>query len=109
MIYNGTNMGEVRKEIPEEIKDEFDSINEILVSNYNHMLMELENIFQATVDLSNKELAFYMRDNKLHPVSKLLFHYRKISHDSPLYNTKVDKEILKIIKPKNNYLEGLHN
>lgn len=109
MIYTGTDMGEVRKEIPEEIKDEFDNINEILVSNYNHMLMELENLFQETVNLSNKELAFYMRDNKLHPVNKLLFHYRKIGHDLPLYGTKVDKEILKMIKPINNYLEGFCN
>jgi len=114
-ILNGDNLEEVKKELPEEMEIDFESIALILQDKLKIFIKEVELLYKNTKSMTDKELGLYMRDHpeafmggQFNAAKKYIFLMRK----GKFYESLEDlqslsrRKIFNVFKPKSNVLEG---
>lgn len=114
-ILNGDNLEEVKKELPEEMENDFDTIIDTLYGKLNAFVKEVEAIHEKTKSMTDKELGLYikkdpddLRDREFKETLKYIFMMRKNKFYEALkdYESLGRRKIFKVFRPKGNVLDG---
>lgn len=104
MLLAGDNIFEIRKELPEEFWVDFDAITEIFNDQYSALVNHIENMYQDTLCLSDKELGLSLKFyDKM--TSKFLFPRRKLGEEWPTKG-KTRRAVFQTFRPNGNVIEG---
>ncbi len=107
---NGDNLDFIRKEIPEEFWEDFDTIRGLLTDKLDTILSEIKEVHNKTKHLVDKDVGLML--NTFTPcVKTLIFPFRKLNGDMIAIagDKRFIETIYRIIRPNGNSLEGYHN
>lgn len=102
MLFSPEQMTRMKKELPEELWMDFDSINLILENNLSKIVRQVEEEFLLTKDKSDKEIGLNLK-NLPEPVRSLIFPRRK---QGPLLEGSARRAIFSMVRPSGNNLNG---
>jgi RNA ligase len=114
-MVNGDDLEGIKKDLPEEMEKDFDTIRAIFNAKLEAFIKEVESLCERTKSMSDKELGIYMQQglvafgNTVFKDSfKFIFHMRKNKfyeslNDVPSYGRR---RIFAAFRPKANILEG---
>jgi len=114
-ILSGDDLKEVKKELPEEMEADFDTISSLIYDRLKIFVEEVETIHNNTKSMTNKELGLYMRDHpeafeggKFEESKKYIFLMRNEKFYESLrdYDSLSRRKIFNIFRPKANILSG---
>jgi RNA ligase len=114
------DLNKIREDLPEEYKNEFDIIRKILEAQFNKLYNEIENFYQDTIDLDDKDIALKFQSQNQYAsvptyLKRTIFACRKHNwlkrvHEKPV-GEKIEshprvKFFRKYMRPTGNILEG---
>ncbi len=114
-ILNGDNLNEIKKELPEEMENDFNTIVEIIYGKLDTFLKEVESLHIKTKLMSDKELGIYMQGDPIDLKDRIF--KETLRYVFPMRNNKfyesfndiksiVRRKIFNAFKPKANVLDG---
>lgn len=115
LLLNGDDLDGVRKELPEELEKDFDTIVWILSQKLESFVFEVEMMYDDTEHMSDKELGIYLAqrprpfDKRYFEQSiKYIFLMRKKKFYSALddFSSLPRRKIFAAFRPKANVLQG---
>ncbi|MCD6436056.1 MAG: hypothetical protein J7L15_06670 [Clostridiales bacterium] len=117
LLLNKENTIQVKNDLPEELRKDFNSIVSILEFQLKDFMDEIEDIYEKTKHMDNKELGLKIRDHKQTGYFKnvktkdainFLFSRRKDTFFETFENIEsfMRRMIFKVVKPSANKLEG---
>ena len=114
-ILNGDDLEEVKKELPEEMENDFNNIIEIINNKLKLFIKEVEFFYNKTKSMTDKELGIYLQSNpddfKDRKFKESLIYIYPMRQNK-FYNNLEDfgsvnrRKIFKTFRPKSNILEG---
>ena len=114
-ILNGDDLREIKKELPEEMEKDFDTITFIIHEKLKVFVKEVESLYEKTKHMDDKKLGLYMQSSpkdfenlKFKEAARYIFLLRKNKFYESLddFKSMVRRKIFKVFKPKANVLEG---
>ena len=109
MMLNGDNMDVVAKQLPEELRKDFDNISEILTSIMVSAVKSIEEGYLATKHLTDKEVGLMLDDSKLNKIQRqFLFACRKKNFfaEWQIGGSRLRRNLFNNFRPCQNRLEG---
>jgi len=115
-MVEGEDLEDVRKELPEEMENDFDTILSIYDQNLRDFIQEVNTLYEESKIFSDdKELAFDMEKNpekyeteKFEESKNYIFMMRKCKFHAALreYGSFTRRRVFKAFRPKSNVLDG---
>lgn len=114
-ILLGEDLSEIKRELPEEMERDFDTIVSILTNKLAEFVAEVEALHKKTEHMTDKELGLYLRtkpveldDRKFKTSIGYIFPLRKGKfYDSlSVFDSMFRNQVFKTFKPKRNILPG---
>jgi RNA ligase len=110
-MINGDNMNNIRLQLPEELRTDFDNIVNILNNKFEAIIKELSIAYEATKHLSDKDLGLAIKSGSLGhstTITHMLFPCRKMELLAEAYKggSKMRKKVFNAFYPKGNKLDG---
>jgi len=110
-LMNGDDIKEIRKQLPEELRKDFDNITTILQDKFDIFIGKIEKEHEKTKDLSDKELGLLLKSLKGEideTIRSTLFLVRKkdLLVESKVGGSSMRKRVFNMFKPKANKLAG---
>lgn len=107
MLRANDNMTEVAKEIPEEFRDDFNTIMIILQNQVMAIVMKLMQIHKITAEWTDKELG--LAENVDQTTKGLLFSLRKSGEPVGIQaGSRAWNQVFEMVRPTGNVLEGYY-
>jgi len=110
-MINGDNLTAIEKDLPEEMRKDFNAIADILQEKFEDIVYKLTKAHDETKHLSDKELGLMLKHEPIgedRVIRTMLFLVRKknLLNDVMRPKSKGRKQIFKLFKPKGNHLKG---
>lgn len=110
-MVNGDNLKNFRKELPEELRKDFDNITNILQKKFDDIIEKIKIQHEQTKHMSDKELGLYLKSRKgdlEEAIRNTVFLVRKKNLLTEVYvsGSKMRKTVFNLFKPIGNKLEG---
>jgi len=115
LLLNGDDLDEVKKELPEELEKDFDTIVWILSQKLESFVSEVEDMYDLTEHMSDKELGLYLAQRpqpfgkrKFNESIKYIFLMRKNKFHAALddFSSLSRRKMFTAFRPKANVLLG---
>ena len=110
-MVNGDGMDEIRKQLPEELLVDFDSMRKILQAKFDSFMSQIEAEHERTKHMSDKELGLSLKERKgdmNEVVRNTVFLVRKknLLEEAYVGGSGMRETVFKMFKPKANKLVG---
>jgi len=110
-MINGDNLDAIKKELPEEMLKDFDTIRNILQEKFDNAMKKITDAHERTKNLSDKELGLLLKNEEIGEdriIRTMLFLVRKknLIEEAMRPKSKARKQIFNLFKPCGNVLEG---
>jgi RNA ligase len=115
VILHGEDTREIREQLPEEIRNDFDTINTIINNKLSIFIKKVEYLFSKTFHMSDKELGIcmqqnpnYFKDKEFKEAKNYIFLMRRGSFYVSLndFQSPVRQKIFNVFRPTSNKLDG---
>ena len=113
IMKNEGNLEDIRKELPEELIDDFNNIYNILNERLNELLKEIEIVTEETKEKNDRDLGNLIQNHpqyfaflKYKESKRFIFSKRKgkFDNDFSTINSYLRNKVFEIIRPANNKL-----
>ena len=110
-MMHGDDLDSVRKQLPEELRTDFDNIRSLIDEKFEKVIIEIKEAHEQTKHMSDKELGLALKNGELGQsviLRTMLFLVRKKDLLVEAYKggTNMRKSVYKLFRPTNDKLPG---